>query len=43
MVVLKKYEEGYAFSMRVFSGLDNTFLESDEEIKNDRRNGCSAN
>jgi len=43
MVVLKKYEEGYAFSMRVFSGLDNTLLESDEEIKNDRRNGCSAN
>tara|TARA_B100000953_G_scaffold169927_1_gene139937 strand:+ start:168 stop:278 length:111 start_codon:yes stop_codon:yes gene_type:complete len=34
---------GYAFSMRVFSGLDNTLLESDEEIKNDRRDGCSAN
>ena len=43
MVVLKKYEEGCAFSMRVFSGLDNTLLESDEEIKNDRRDGCSAN
>ena len=39
----EKYEEGYAFSMRVFSGLDNTLLESDEEIKNDRRDGCSAN
>ena len=43
MVVLKKYEGRVAFSMRVFSGLDNTLLESDEEIKNDRREGCSAN
>ena len=43
MVALKKYEEGYAFFDGVFSGLDNTLLESDEEIKNDRRDGCSAN
>ena len=43
MVVLKKYEGRVAVSMRVFSGLDNTLLESDEEIKNDRRDGCSAN
>ena len=43
MVVLKKYEEGYAFSMRVFSGLENTLLQSDQEIKHDRRDGCSAN
>ena len=43
MVIFKKYEGRVAFSMRVFGGLDNTLLESDEEIKNDRRDGCSAN
>ena len=43
MVAFKKILEWNAISIGAFSGLDNSRLKSDEEVKNDRRNGCSTN
>ena len=43
MVAFKKILGWNALYVGAFSGLDNTHLKSDEEEKNDRRNGCPAN
>ena len=43
LVVSEKYQKRYFFGFEYLVALEDASLKSDQEIKKDRRNRCSAN